>query len=208
VNFDQAFSDTMRREGGYKLHKVEGDTGGMTYAGIARNHNPQWPGWAYIDRNETPPTQMVRDFYFAGYWRPIRGDELRYDIAASIFDFAVNTSAPGRPTVAVKLAQIVAGVEADGVIGPKTVAALNAMEPDKFAAAYFVAKVRRYADIVNRNRSQSKFLLGWLNRSLGALSLCRGLQSSARWAASRMTSSRPMRNAPRWRLRIARSTPP
>lgn len=170
MSFDSAFSATMRREGGYKLHNVEGDTGGMTYAGIARNPNPQWPGWAYIDRGETPPTSMVRDFYFTGYWAPIRGDDLREDIAATIFDFAVNSSAPGRPTVAIKLAQAVAGVEPDGSVGPKTIAALNAIPPDRFAAAYFVAKMQRYADIVMRNRSQGKFLLGWLNRSLGALS--------------------------------------
>ena len=167
--FDVAFAATMKREGGYRLHTVAGDTGGMTYAGIARNPNPQWPGWAYLDRGETPPTAMVREFYRLGYWVPIRGDDLREDIAASIFDFAVNTSAPGRPTVAVKLAQLVAGTEPDGAMGPKSVTALNALDPREFASRYFVAKMQRYADIVSRNRSQSKFLLGWLNRSLGAL---------------------------------------
>lgn len=170
MTFEEAFAATMQREGGFRLHKVEGDTGGMTYAGIARNPNPQWPGWAYFDRGETPPTEMVRQFYYDGYWVPIRADELRGDIAASIFDFAVNSSAPGRPTVAVKLAQLVCGTQPDGVMGAKTVAALNAMTPESFSSSYFVAKMKRYAEIVNRNRSQSKFLLGWLNRSLGALS--------------------------------------
>ncbi len=169
MNFEAAFSATMRREGGYQLHNVAGDTGGLTYAGIARNKNPQWPGWAFIDRGATPPTELVRDFYRAGYWVPIRGDELRDDIAASLFDFAVNTSAPGRPTVAVKLAQLVAGAEPDGVVGPKTVEALNAIPAGDFAARFAVAKLKRYAEIVNRNRSQAKFLLGWLNRTLGAL---------------------------------------
>lgn len=169
MSFERAFSDTMRREGGYKLHTVAGDTGGATYAGIARNKNPQWPGWAYFDRGETPPTSMVRDFYFAGYWQPIRGDELREDIAHSLFDFAVNTSAPGRPTTAVKLAQAVAGVEPDGSVGPKTVAALNALSPREFSAAFFAVKMKRYAEICNRNPSQAKFLRGWLNRSLEAM---------------------------------------
>lgn len=169
MSFEDAFTATMKREGGYKLHTVAGDTGGTTYAGIARNHNPDWHGWAYLDRGETPPTLLVREFYRRGYWVPILGDDLREDIAASIFDFAVNTSAPGRPTVAVKLAQLVAGTEPDGVMGPKSVTALNALDPREFASRYFVAKMQRYADIVMRNRSQSKFLLGWLNRSLGAL---------------------------------------
>lgn len=166
--FEEAFSATMRREGGYKLHQVEGDTGGMTYAGIARNKNPDWPGWAYIDRGETPPTTLVRTFYYDGYWTPLRGDDLPINVAFSLFDFAVNSSAPGRPTLAVKLAQIVAGVEPDGVVGPVTIKALWAAK-DTFDARYALAKLQRYADICNRDRSQVKFLLGWVNRTLGAL---------------------------------------
>jgi lysozyme family protein len=165
MTFEDALTATLQREGGFVLHTVAGDTGGMTYAGIARNPNPQWPGWAYIDRKETPPTTLVRQFYWEGYWLPIRGDDLRFDIASSMFDFGVNSGVK----TAAKLAQLVAGVQPDGVIGPKSVAALNALTPDQFKAGYFVAKMQRYAEIVNRNRTQSKFLLGWLNRSLGAL---------------------------------------
>lgn len=160
----------MRREGGFKLHEVKNDRGGMTYAGIARKFNCDWPGWIVIDRGETPPTELVREFYRQGYWEPIRGDELEFGIAADIFDFAVNTSAPRRPTLAVKLAQIVAGAHPDGVIGPKTVAALNAMGEQAFRQLYFIAKIKRYAEIANKDRTQRDFLLGWVNRSLGALS--------------------------------------
>lgn len=159
----------MRREGGFKLHEVPGDRGGVTYAGIARNMNPKWPGWAFIDRGETPPTEMVRDFYREAFWNPIKGDDLHPDIAADLFDFAVNSSAAYQPKLACKLAQIVAGVQPDGVIGPKSVAALNAVGPKNFKVLFFIAKVKRYAEIVNKNRTQGKFLLGWINRSLGAL---------------------------------------
>jgi len=38
-----------------------------------------------------------------------------------------------------------------------------------FVASYALAKIRRYSDICNRDRSQSKFLLGWINRSLSGL---------------------------------------
>lgn len=160
--FERAFEAMIRREGGYKLHQVEGDTGGLTYAGIARRKNPQWPGWSAIDRGETPPTGLVRDFYQAKYWEPVRGDELPEPIASSIFDFGVNAGVK----VAAKLAQVVAGVTPDGQIGFKSVAALQAMEPERFRAAYTLAKIKRYAEIVNRDRSQGKFLLGWVNRAL------------------------------------------
>lgn len=168
-NFLLAFEDMIRDEGGYKLHTVEGDRGGMTYAGISRNFNPHWSGWAHIDRGEVPPAPLVREFYHAAYWQPIRGDELPQRIAASIFNFAVNSSAPYKPVVAVRLAQIVAGVTPDGAVGPKTIAALQVMDADKFVLAYALAKITRYRDIVTKNRSQGKFLLGWINRTLKGL---------------------------------------
>lgn len=40
ADFNPAFEAMIKDEGGYVLHNVEGDRGGMTYAGIARNMNP------------------------------------------------------------------------------------------------------------------------------------------------------------------------
>lgn len=157
----------IKDEGGYTLHNVPGDRGGQTYAGIARNFNLNWEGWEFIDRGETPPTPMVRNWYHTNYWLPIAGDHLIHQVvASSIFNFAVNSSAPGRPTVAIKLAQLVAGATPDGTLGSRSVATLNAMDPEKFVMAYALAKIARYRDIVTRDRTQQKFLLGWINRTL------------------------------------------
>jgi lysozyme family protein len=167
ADFLPAFESMIRDEGGYVLHNVPGDRGGQTYAGIARNFNPDWEGWEFIDRGETPPTPMVRNWYHANYWLPIMGDHiLNQKIATSIFSFAVNSSAPKRPSVAIKLAQLVVGATPDGILGPATVQAINACDPDKFVMAYALAKIARYRDIVTRDRTQAKFLLGWINRTL------------------------------------------
>jgi hypothetical protein len=40
------------------------------------------------------------------------------------------------------------------------------MNEELFVASYALAKIARYRDIVMRDRSQIKFLLGWLNRAL------------------------------------------
>ena len=163
ADFLPAFERALLAEGGYQLHQVEGDTGGMTYAGIARAKNPQWPGWSWIDRGETPPSQRVRDFYRAGWWDPIQGDQIRHqDVAYTVYSFATNAGL--QP--AVRLLQVVVGTTPDGVMGSKTLEALNAMEPRLFLALYALARIARYRDIVTRDRSQGKFLLGWINRSL------------------------------------------
>jgi lysozyme family protein len=162
ADFAPAFEEMIRDEGGYQLTDIPGDNGGQTYAGIARKPNPNWAGWAFIDRKETPPSQMVRDFYKAHFWDDIRGDQLsNQKIATCIFNFYVNTGRPAKT-----IAQLVVGATPDGVIGEATVGKLNAVDTEKFIMAYTLGKIARYAEICNRNRDQSKFLLGWLNRAL------------------------------------------
>lgn len=163
ADFLPAFEKMIRREGGYVLHTVAGDRGGQTYAGIARNAWPQWEAWRAIDDGETPPAEVVRAFYQAQFWFAIHGDKITDQaIAETIFDFAVN----GGVKTASILAQTIVGVTPDGKIGPKTLAAVNAQNPEKFVMAYALAKIARYAAIVRRDRSQQKFLLGWVNRAL------------------------------------------
>ena len=58
----------------------------------------------------------------------------------------------------------------DGSIGPKTLASLNTVEEEFFKLAYAMAKVARYESIVSKDRSQDKFLLGWIRRVLKEVS--------------------------------------
>jgi lysozyme family protein len=168
ADFNQAFQKVLRDEGGFKLTDIPGDRGGMTYAGIARKANPEWAGWNLVDHKEFGEilTEMVRKFYKSGYWDRIRGDDIaNQSVAENIFNFGVNTGVG----VAAKLAQLIVGVAPDGIIGQKTVEKLNTVDPEAFKKAYALAKIARYADICNRNKTQSKFLLGWLNRTLSGL---------------------------------------
>jgi lysozyme family protein len=131
----------IRNEGGYVLHTVPGDRGGMTYAGIARNAHPDWPGWKTIDQGGVPSAETVRQFYRVKYWNAIRGDEIASQpIAETVFDFAVNAGV----RTAVILAQAVLGTTPDGVVGPKTLEAANQADPEKFVLAYALAKLARY----------------------------------------------------------------
>ena len=170
ANFNLAYAKMIRNEGGYVNHKVKGDRGGQTYAGIARAFHGYWPGWKLIDNNDMSNprlTELVFRFYQQHFWRKIKGDYITNQrIAESLFDFSVNAGV----RTAVKLVQLVVGSTPDGVIGQHTLHQLNGIEEDIFVAQYAIAKVARYAHIVRRDRSQIKFLLGWINRTLAGLS--------------------------------------
>ena len=168
ADFNPAFEKMLHDEGGMQLTNIPGDRGGQTYAGIARNANPNWTGWALVDRQEMGGslTSMVREFYRLNYWDRIRGNEIAdQQIAETIFNFGVNAGIG----LAIKLAQVVAGAVPDGGMGPKTIELLNRSTAKGFMASYALAKITRYAEICNRNRDQSKFLLGWINRTLKGL---------------------------------------
>lgn len=168
ADFAPSFQKMIRNEGGFTLHKVAGDRGGLTYAGIAEKFHPDWEGWNVVKHNENSMelTQMVFNFYKKHYWDGVKGDDIKQQkVAESIFDFAVNAGV----RTASKLAQLVVDSTPDGKIGPKTLERINQANEELFISNYALAKVSRYASIVNNNRSQGKFLLGWINRTLEGL---------------------------------------
>lgn len=161
-DFAPAFERVILNEGGYKLTTVPGDRGGQTYAGITRRSFPHWRGWAAIDAGAIPEAQLVRELYQTSFWDKLRCGEMSQRTAECLFDFAVNAG----DRTAAKLAQLVVGATPDGVIGPITVARINTTSPEIFVAQFTLAKLARYRDICMKDRSQSKFLLGWVDRAL------------------------------------------
>ncbi len=163
ADFLQSYERMIVNEGGYRLTITKGDRGGMTFCGISRVNWPSWSGWAEIDAGRVPTVDAVRMFYRVNFWEPLKLSDVAHQRTAStLFDFAVNA---GTKTAA-KLAQLVVGSTPDGVIGPRTLEALNIADPDRFNLAFALAKIARYRDIVTKDRTQQKFLLGWINRTL------------------------------------------
>lgn len=74
---------------------------------------------------------------------------------------AVSLSINAGPKAAIRVLQRAAGVPADGVIGPVTIKAVEALTNDQIK----VAVDNFYHSIVKSNPSQGRFLKGWLNRS-------------------------------------------
>jgi lysozyme family protein len=158
ADFNKAIVITLAREGGSKFTDDPNDRGGATKYGISQRAYPD------VDiRNLTE--QAARELYKRDYWDRIRGDDIQSQVVAEhIFDTCVNMGVK----TGSRLAQSALGIQpADGVIGSESVAEINKADPTLFVSSFTIAKIARYAYICNRDKSQSKFLLGWINRSLG-----------------------------------------
>lgn len=168
ADFTYALDKTIINEGGYLLHQVEGDLGGQTYAGISRRYHPSWSGWKLVEaQQQAELKQAVHQFYRSHFWQKIMGDDIEHQQSAELmFDFCVNAGC----TIGVKLAQVVLGTNADGIMGKLTLVAINQVQAEEFKTKYVLAMIMRYTEIVNRNPEQKKFLLGWLNRALRSVS--------------------------------------
>jgi lysozyme family protein len=154
-NFDSALKAVLHHEGGYVFHKL--DPGGMTNLGVTKRVWEEWVGHEVDEktmRSLTP--EIVGPMYKAKYWDKIKGDDLPAGVDYAVFDAAVN-SGPGR---AAKWLQGCVGVEQDGGIGPKTLAAVAAVDPAELVEDY--AK-RRLSFLMDLN-TWDTFGKGWGRR--------------------------------------------
>lgn len=122
-NFDEALKAVLHHEGGYVHHKD--DPGGMTNLGCTKRVWEEWCGHEVDEKAMRALTPAdVAPLYKAKYWDKIKGDDLPAGVDYVVFDAAIN-SGPGR---AAKWLQSCVGVEPDGGIGPKTLAAVAAFD--------------------------------------------------------------------------------
>jgi len=154
-NWDNAFRLMLQSEGGFVNHPS--DPGGMTNLGVTKATWESWVG-REVDEAEmrglTP--KRVEPLYKERYWDAVRGDELPMGLDYLMFDFAVNAGA-GR---AIKTLQIDVNVNPDGLFGPITMAAVQAVDPVKLIERFSQAKEDFYRSLT----TFPTFGLGWLNR--------------------------------------------
>jgi lysozyme family protein len=154
-NFDAALKHVLVSEGGYVFHKL--DPGGMTNLGVTKKVWEEWVGHEVDERtmrNLTP--ELVGPMYRAKYWDKIKGDILPTGVDYIVFDAAVN-SGPGR---AAKWLQACVGVEPDGDIGPKTLAAVNAFDASQLIEDYAKRRLSFLMDL----QTWETFGKGWSRR--------------------------------------------
>lgn len=95
------------------------------------------------------------------YWDACRADRIEsQSVANAIVDWAWNSGT----TTAAKEVQKVLGVEADGIIGNITLAAINSWSPLPLFGQIQQARIAYLQRICNSRPANNKFMRGWLNR--------------------------------------------
>jgi len=154
-NFDAALAAVLHHEGGYVNHPA--DPGGMTNLGVTRRVWQEWVGRDVSEqemRGLTP--EQVGPMYKAKYWDKIKGDDLPAGVDYVVFDAAIN-SGPGR---AAKWLQECVGATPDGAIGPATLRAVAAADPEELIARY----QERRRDFLQSLNTWPTFGKGWGRR--------------------------------------------
>ena len=151
MDFETAFRLLIGHEGGYVNDPV--DRGGETKFGISRRAYPDLDirGLSLDD---------ARAIYRRDYWDRLRLDEMPVPVRMAAFDFAVNSGV----AAAARALQSIAGVPADGIVGPLTVAGVRRIDPAAIRFGLAAHRALIMLRLIARDRSQARFAAGWANR--------------------------------------------
>ena len=152
--------EIIKREGGYVDHPA--DRGGATKYGITLSTLT-----AYRSRTVTTEEMksLEREEAYAIYHdeylvKPSLGKVNSISLRALALDCAVQHG----PARAIRWLQGIAGVPADGIIGPQSIDAINRLDSDVLYKKMVAERCRFYGRIITNDPTQAVFAAGWANR--------------------------------------------
>ena len=152
MTFDQAFDRLIQHEGGYvsaEQAKRNNDPGGETKFGISKRSYPAEDiAGLTLDR--------AKAIYRRDFWGPAGCDAVPDGIKFDLFDMAVNSGV----SRAVRTLQAAVGETQDGVLGPRTLQAINSMPAPRLAARFNGARL----DFMTRLQNWPENSRGWARR--------------------------------------------
>ena len=147
--FDNAFTELMGNEGGYSNNPA--DPGGETMWGITKRVAV---ANGYTGAMQDLPQDTAKAIAKSEYWDRYSCDSFDPRIGFQVFDAAYN----GGP--AARWLQEAAEVQPDGVIGPVTIAAVNAADPLRIIMRFNSYRLTYLASL----DTFPTFGRGWANR--------------------------------------------
>ncbi len=157
--FARCFAFTLSAEGGFTNNKHDPGnwTGGAVGRGQLRGTKFGISAAAYPDLDiQNLSEAAAENIYRRDYFRPLHGDELPLPVAMVAFDAAVNVGVHR----SVVWLQQAAGQVTDGVLGHKTLAAIQAADPVTLAHEALAQRITFYAGLAD----WPEFGLGWVRR--------------------------------------------
>jgi len=151
MDFDTAFTTLLKHEGGFSDHAA--DPGGKTRYGITEAVAREA---GYRGDMRELPLDLAKRIYKDRYWDAVRADELPEAVRYAVFDAAVNSG----PRQAILWLQRAVGVKDDGVIGPQTLAAVRAADPERLLRQMLAQRLRFMTNLPN----WGSFSRGWARR--------------------------------------------
>lgn len=127
-NYDRSLALVLDSEGGYT--NDPNDSGGPTNWGITiADARMYWKHDATARDVRLMPLTVAKQIYHGKYWDRVGGDELPAGVDYAVFDYGVNSGVHRANMVLQRLV----GVADDGVVGPKTLAAVAKKNPVQLA---------------------------------------------------------------------------
>lgn len=159
--FERILDYLLTVEGGYS--NDENDKGGKTKYGIIEEEARDF---GYKGNMQDLTIDFAKNIYLKKYYLGNKLDKVVDDkVALSICDWAVNSGRNGTKNAQIAINQLTnANLDVDGIIGSKTLDALNAVDPGKFLEVYHNLQRFYYKGKVEADKTQEDFLAGWLNR--------------------------------------------
>lgn len=174
-------------EGGYVNHP--NDPGGATNKGVtiatwkAQGYDKDGDGDIDVaDLKLISDEDAVNLVLKPHYWNRWKANQIRSQSVANIcVDWVWGSGKYGITGV-----QKLLGVTPDGIVGAKTIAAINAREPKQLFAAIKKARVQYIESLCKRRKSSQVFRDGWLRRlnciNYGSLTLNRAKNNVLKFA--------------------------
>ena len=150
----------LRWEGGFVNHPK--DPGGATNKGITISTYRHYFGNGKSVEDLKHISDDEWNYIFSrGYYSPLKADLIKNkSIALLCVDMCWGSGAK----TAIKKIQRCLGCDADGIVGPKTLAALNGENSKIIFQRLWTMRKNWFYSIVKNRPSSAVFLKGWLNR--------------------------------------------
>lgn len=138
-----------------------GDGGGLTRYGIAQTKHEALPPDFYVAA-PAPALTYAKVIYKGEYWDRFLGDEIASDdVASCLLSFAINDGDARE----VKMLQQLLDVPVDGVMGPRTLAAMNQVYSGTLSSALRGAQAHFYTALAQTRPDIARELPGLLARA-------------------------------------------